>query len=179
MGILSRIIHYVYTRSLPARAARSKGATVRNIEEAKHVGILFDGTEVDDRQTVLRYADKLRKQGKTVALLGYVPVVDKEATFSFGFFTQKEIDWAGRPKGDAIQHWRAQELDAFICLFATNTPFSESIALHTPANLKIGTVPRHPDCFDLMVDMKPSAKPQQIITQYEAVLAKTLPQAVA
>jgi len=179
MGIINRIIQYFYTRSLPARAVRSKGAAVRNIDEAKQVGILFDATEIDDRQTVLRYAEKLRKQGKNVALLGYVPVVDKEATFSFDFFTKKDIDWAGRPKGASIQHWLTHEFDAFICLFTTNTPFAEFIALHTPANLKIGTVPRHPDCFDLMVDIKPSAKPQQLIQQYEAVLAKTVPQAVA
>ena len=70
MGIIDRLRLYFYTKSLPLKAARSKGVRIHNLDEAKYIGILFDGTEIDDRNTVLRYADKLRKAGIAVALLG-------------------------------------------------------------------------------------------------------------
>ncbi|MGH1433089.1 MAG: DUF6913 domain-containing protein [Lewinella sp.] len=179
MGIIDRIKERFYLKSLPAKIARNKGRVPRNIEEAKTIGILFDATDIDYRKKTLAYADKLRKQGKKVSTLGFIATADKEATFSFDFFTLRQIDWAQRPNGDAITHWLNLDLEVLICLFPQSSKFTEYLALHTRAGLKIGPVATNPSCYDLMLDMPAKSTPQQIIQQYEQVLAKTVPQKVA
>ncbi|WP_367391343.1 hypothetical protein [Lewinella sp. LCG006] len=179
MGIIDRIKDRFYQKSLPAKPARNKGQTPRNIEEAKTIGILFDATDIDYRKKILAYADSLRKQGKKVSTLAFISTADKEATFSFDFFTLRQIDWAQRPKGEAISHWLQHDFEVLICLFPQSSRFTEYIALHTHAGLKIGPLASNPTCYDLMLDMPATSTPQQIIKQYEQVLARTVPQKVA
>lgn len=179
MNLIDRIKERFYQKSLPANPARTKGQTPRNLEEAKTIGLLFDATDVDDRKKSLAYADKLRKQGKRVTVLGFIATVDKEATFSFDFFTLRQIDWAQRPQGEAISHWLGQDFEVLVCLFPQTAKFTEYLALHTRAALKIGPVAVNASAYDLMLDMPAKSSPQQIITQYEKVLAHTVPQAVA
>jgi hypothetical protein len=178
MGIIDRIKNRFYQKSLPAKAARNKGQVPRNIEEAKTIGILFDATDIDSRKKTLAYADSLRKQGKKVNSLGFISTVDKEATFSFDFFTLRQIDWAQRPKGEAVTHWMEHDFEVLICLFPQSAKFTEYLVLHTHAGLKIGPIAANASCYDLMLDMPAKSTPQQIIQQYERVLAKTVPQAV-
>ena len=177
MGIIDRLKDRTYKKSLPAKPARSAGTPVRNLDEAKTVAILFDATDVDHRKRTLAYADKLRKRGKQVNALGFISTADKEATFSFNFFTLRDIDWAKRPKGEQVQQWLKKEYDVLICLFPTTNRFTEFLALHNRAGLKIGPVAKNTACYDLMLDM-PKASPDKIIQQYESVLAKTVPQTV-
>lgn len=172
MRIIERIKERTYQRSLPVHAARSQGAIPRTLADAKRIGIHFDATQIDHRQQVIRYAEQLRKQGKSVELLGFIPQVDKEATFSFNFYTSKQIDWAKRPKGEAVAQFLGQSFDAFICLFARTSLSTEFIAVHSPARLKIGPVAQHRDCYDLMLDMGANSTPTQIIKLYEAIFAK-------
>ncbi|MEZ4987754.1 MAG: hypothetical protein R2795_22450 [Saprospiraceae bacterium] len=178
MGVIDRIRAYFYHKSLPTKSVRHSAKPVANMEQAKSISFLFDATDVDHRNMVLRYADTLKKKGKNIHLLGFIPVVDKEATFPFTFFTQKEIDWAMRPKGESVQQFTQQGVDVLVNLFPVSTPTLEAICLQTPANLKIGPVSIHPDACDLMVEMPAKAHPAQILQQIEKVLEKTMPQLV-
>ena len=176
MGIIDRLKDRFYQKSLPNKPARGSGKPVRNLDEARTIALLFDATDVDDRKKILAYADKLRKQGKQISVLGFISTVDKEATFSFNFFTLRDIDWAQRPKGEHVEKWLKREYDVMICLFPRTNRFTEFLALHTRAGLKIGPLAENTASYDLMLDMPASADPQKIIQQYEAVLAKTVPQ---
>ncbi|MEL7220834.1 MAG: hypothetical protein AAGJ93_05910 [Bacteroidota bacterium] len=174
MEFIERIKSRFYQKSLPAHPARSQGKVPRTLDDAKSIGILFNATDIDRRKQVLRYADQLKKSGKTVDLLGFIEQVDKEATFSFNFYTDKQVDWARRPKGEDVSKFLTKSFDVFICLFPKTSPSSEFLALHCPARLKIGPVPSRTDCYDLMLDMPASATPKQIIQQYDAIFAKSL-----
>lgn len=175
MGLIDRIKANVYRKALPAKAARHLGRPPRNLEEAKSIAILFPAGDIDDRKVVLRYADQLRKQGKSVVLLGFLPIADAEATFPFAHYTSKQIDWANRPKGEGINKFLGSSYDALVCLFAKTSLDTELIALKTPAALKIGPVPEHPDTYDLMLDVPASTRPGAFIKQYERLLALTKP----
>lgn len=173
MEFIERIKSHFYHRSLPAHPARSQGRVPRTLDDAKSIGILFNATDIDQRKQVLRYADQLKKSGKTVDLLGFIEQADKEATFSFDFYTGKQIDWSRRPKGESITKFLAKSFDVFICLFAKSSLSSEFLALHCPARFKIGPVPSRTDCYDLMLDMPSTATPKQIIQQYDAIFDKS------
>lgn len=178
MGIIDRLKDRYYYKSLPAKPGRATAAAVPNLEEARTIAILFDATDIDKRKRTLAYADKLRKQGKKVNVLGFISTADKEATFSFNFFTLREIDWAQRPKGDHVEQWLQREYDVMVCLFPKTSRVTEYLALHVRAGLKIGPVAENTACYDLMLDIPASTGPQKIIQQYETVLAKTIPQPV-
>jgi len=176
MGIIDRIKDRLYLKSLPTKPGRATAKAVRNIDEARTLGLLFDATDVDQRKRILAYAEKLRKQGKQVNVLGFISTADKEATFSFNFFTLREVDWAQRPKGEQVQQWLKREYDVLVCLFPRTSRFTEYLALHARAGLKIGPVADNTACYDVMLDMPASAQPEKIIQQYENLLAKTVPQ---
>lgn len=178
MGIIDRLKDRFYYKSLPAKPGRATAAAVSNLEEARTVGILFNATDIDDRKRTLAYADKLRKQGKKINVLGFISTADKEATFSFNFFTLRDIDWAQRPKGEQVEQWLKREYDVMVCLFPQTSRVTEFLALHARAGLKIGPVAKNTACYDLMLDMPSSTGPQKIIQQYEALLAKTVAQPV-
>ncbi|MEM1215491.1 MAG: hypothetical protein AAGJ82_07395 [Bacteroidota bacterium] len=173
MSLWDRIKANFYQRALPEKAARHLGRPPRNLDEARSIAILFPAGEIDDRKVVLKYAERLRKQNKSVTLLGYLPVADAEATFPFTHFTDKEIDWAQRPKGEGVAKFWGSSYDALVCLFAQSNLPTEMIVLKTPAALKIGPVPQQADTYDLMLDVSPSTRPQVIIDHYEKILALT------
>ena len=144
-----------------------------NTERAKRIGILFDASEIDNRKAIIQYAEGLRKKGKKVNLLGYIPTVDQEATFDFDFYTKKNTDWAGRVKAEATKKFLDRSFDLFICLSPFTTQSSEYISLQTKASMRIGPVSENKFCYDLMIDCSKETTPMLFIKQYESVLELT------
>lgn len=54
-------------RGLPAHQVKRNSVFLEN---AKSVGILFDATLLEEREVVLQFAEKLKRQNKQVKLLG-------------------------------------------------------------------------------------------------------------
>ena len=89
MSIIERIKNWVYKNSLQKLAIAKRTVKDMNIDSAQSIGILFDASEVDNRKSIMQYAERLRKKGKKVYLLGFISTVDKEATLRFLFFYKK------------------------------------------------------------------------------------------
>ena len=68
-----------------------------DMDSAKSIGILFDGTLLTDRESVQRFARQLKQQGKEVKMLAIIDGDQKNGDFVFTHFTKKEVDWIGRP----------------------------------------------------------------------------------
>ncbi len=178
MGVLNNIRNWAYQRSLRDRVMpRTVGHQV-NLENAKSIGILFHADDLDQRKTIVRYADRLKKSGKKVRMLGYLSLADKQANFPFTFFTKKNVDWAGRPKGDAVETFMQQGFDLLLIIHPKANRLFEYIALSTPAKLKVGPVPEHPEAHDLMIDVAGNTKLTAFIEQFEGILKITNVEAV-
>jgi len=61
--------HYFLKKTLKRHQVRHQSF---DIKSAVMIGVLFDGTELDDREVVLAYAKNLKKEGKKVKLLAYL-----------------------------------------------------------------------------------------------------------
>lgn len=141
-----------------------------NMAKAKTVGILFDAADLENRKFVLKYAEQLKKEGKKVHLLAYIPDVDQDANFDFDFFTNKDIDWAGRVKEEASKNFLATQYDMFICLKTQTDPQFEYISLQTKAAMRIGPMTYTPLVYDFMIDCSTDTKLSVFIKQYERIL---------
>ena len=46
-----------------------------SFDEAQLIGILFEATEIANRNLVLDYAERLKKMGKKVKLMAFLPIL--------------------------------------------------------------------------------------------------------
>lgn len=175
MGLLENLRRYVRRRSLKRLLAKQGRPTKKavGLEDAQTVAILFNATEVDQRTTVLKFAQQLKNLGKRVKLLGYFEVDMTDANFSFDFFSNRNLDWALRPKGEAVEHFLSQSYDLFFNLRSQSDALSEYLACLVRAGLKIGPVPENKSCYDLMIDATPGTSLGQFIQQIESLLKIT------
>ena len=176
MNTIEHIKNWLYNNSLKKLAISKRTASNMNLIRAKRIGILFDATDIDKRKAVIRYAENLRKKGKKISLLGFLPIADESAVFDFNFYTSKDIDWAQRVKANKIKIFLQHSYDLFICMPSKNSKSSEYISLQTRASMRIGPVAKHSSCYDLMIDCPVGTTPLQFIKQYESILELTMVQ---
>jgi hypothetical protein len=144
-----------------------------SLDGAHVIGVFFDATELAVRETVLKYANKLKKEGKQVKMLGYFRNDVGEADFPFPFFTKKQVDWAYRPKGEEIDRFLSRHYDLFFCLQPNPSIIADYVAALVNASLRIGPVTGNIQDYDLMIDEKPDAPLEQFIRHAEGILKKT------
>ena len=176
MKLLDNIRLYVHFRSLRQlldASRRQRGPRPVSLESAKSVGIYFDGTDVDARKTAESFAQELKKQGKQVRILAYLDLDVADSDFPFPSFTRKQVDWAFRPKSEALQHFLEQSFDLFFCLNTQSDLLSDYVASLCRAALKVGPVSKNTSAYDIMIDAKPGLGSSQLIQQMLGLLQKT------
>lgn len=177
MGVVHDIRVRAHQKSLRQKLRQRVAPAGRqsvNLKNAKQLGLLFDADHPDTRKTVLAYAEKLRKQGKQVRVLGYLKELQEGESLGFKSFTKKDLDWAYRPKGTDVQEFMAKETDLLLHLsLQPSMPMAYICALAS-AKLRVG--PSSSDytyAYDLMIDAPESAGLSVFIEQMEALLGKT------
>ena len=174
MSFLNDIKRGIQQRTLKKQLSKKERKTGEmNMAKAKLIGLVFDATNLSERNTVLAYADQLKKAGKKVKLLAHFEQAPQEDSFSFKYYTKKDINWKGTPTGQSIKDFLEQAFDLFIHLNLTTNLHSESIAGLSDASLKIGPVTENVHCYDLMIDPAKNQNLSDFIKQVEALLQKT------
>ena len=156
-------------RSRPQAAVRRRV----NLDSAATVGILFDATELDDRNTVLEFSKELEKRSKKVRLLGFFNNKVEGEPFAFPFYNQKNLDWTHRPKGEEVKNFLDQQFDLLLVLKPQADIHMEYIAALAYAHLKVGPCTENTYCFDLMIDTHPERPLSHFIRQAEQLLKQT------
>lgn len=169
-NIRLRLHHYFLQKELKGRKRKTHSV---NWEDAGSIGILFNATELKDRQTVLQYKEKLKNEGKQVKLLGYFHTEQSDPNFTFRHFNRKQIDWALRPSSLQIGEFLNMEFDLLLNLEPRTRLYSEYLAALSKARLKVGPVSDNTECYDLMIDTSDHMNIDSFIKQIEALLKKT------
>ncbi len=143
-----------------------------SLEQAQSVGILFNATDLEKRHIAMEYADQLRDRGKRVKRLGFFDSKLEDPNFTFRYFNQKNLDWAGRPTGEAVKDFTEQSLDWLLILDMVSIPAFEYIAALSDATLRVGPVADNTACYDIMIDTR-AYDLRSFIKEMEFVLAKT------
>lgn len=144
-----------------------------NFEAAKSFGLLFNATELEQRDIVLKYAEALREQQKSVRLLGFFDSKLEDSNFVFKYFNRKKIDWALRPKGPEVDEFIEKPFDILMNIDSETSIFSEYIAALSNAHLRVGPITPNTYCYDLMIDTSGSKDLRAFIQQAEFLLRKT------
>lgn len=120
--------------------------------KAKTIGLLFDGTELSDRETIVKYAQQLKKQGKNTKLLAFIDGDQQNGDFVFPHFTYKNLDWALRPNTQAATDFQKQSFDILINLSPKNSLPLEYISAFSKAKFRVGPLTDKTFCYELMID---------------------------
>jgi hypothetical protein len=176
MGIIQRLRARAFQNRLQKGLKQRKapsGKSKVNLDNARHIGILFDATSVDERNQISKYKEQLRKQGKQLSLLGFIQDQVELDSLSFPAYNKKNLDWAGCPKGEKVDEFMKQGFDLLMNINLAPSPHENYISALSNAKLRVGPSTEATDCYDLMIGVKQSDGLQQFIKQMEKLLGKT------
>ncbi|RMG80120.1 MAG: hypothetical protein D6714_15240, partial [Bacteroidetes bacterium] len=143
-----------------------------DFENAETIGLLFDATQLSERETILRFAEKLKKQGKKVTLLGFVDDKVGHDGFPFSYFDKSQLDWALRPKSEAVRRFIETPFDILLNLCPAALPGLDYIAALSHAKFRVGPATEKIFCYELMVETAPSNNLQSFIDQVVSFITK-------
>jgi hypothetical protein len=143
-----------------------------DFENAKNIGILFNATELADRQIVLDFSKELKNQGKKVKLMGFLNDKDKNANHVFDHFNKSDLDWALRPKQEGIETFIKQRFDILINLSTTSHPSLDYIAAFSHAKFRVGPFTEKIFCYELMIEVDEQKDLKSFLNQVSFFLKK-------
>lgn len=158
-------------RQLKAKADPDRPAV--SFQSAVRIGLLFDATDLDERETTLAYAKSLKQRGKKVKMLGFFDNKLDNPNFTFPHFNQKDIDWAERPGGKAVEEFLQQKMDIFIHLATKTTSYTEYIAALANAPMRVGPCTDQTFCYEVMIDLAGPQTLEAFIKEAEKILKIT------
>ena len=157
MSILTDIKHWFGHWELKrSNIERKRKHQVFNLDDAKRITILFDGTLPADIKKVKAFVSSLSKGKDMVTVLGYVNEKDKSfehmSSLHFDFFSNQELNWYGKPQGMIIQNFLKEEYDILIDLTLKKFYPLSYMAVASPAKFKVGRSPNDIPVFDLSIE---------------------------
>ena len=146
--------------------------TPGDYDSAQKIGLLFDATELPQRQIVLDYAESLRQQNKKVKLLGFYREKNSETNFTFKHFTLKDLNFWRQPKGALVSQFMEEPFDVLINLSLEAEPALEYISALSSAQLRVGPYTERTYCYDLMIATENRKDLSRFIEQVTFLLKK-------
>ena len=125
-----------------------------NFTDARTVGILFDATDLAQRESVLKFAKALEKQDKKVKLLGFVRTKEDSSNLSFPNFNLKDLNLALLPEKSAVvQDFTSRDFDILLNPAPVEVIPLEYISALSKAKYRVGPVTEKTVCYELMIDV--------------------------
>lgn len=164
MQILHQTLIPYRTKSTLKEAAGNRKSM--NYREARRVGILFSMNGMNDYEAVRSFEAKLKKDGKEVTVLCYLPKGVENFDFHYDIFTNKDFNLWGNIKADNVQQFLLRPLDLLICLDADPNFYLEYLLAATKAPFRIGAhSPKREALFELMIGQSESGQINELIQQ--------------
>jgi len=160
MSIYGNIKRFIASRTLKRELQvlkKERTPNKFNFDSIKRVGILFDATNSEDYEIVKRYVVYLREHHKKVKAIGYFTTKEIPAlTYSkleYDFFSNKDVNWFGKPASVIIDNFINEEYDLLIDLNVSDHFALKYISALSKANFKVGKFDdKDIEIFDMMID---------------------------
>lgn len=170
MSILTDIKHWYGVWILKrSNIERKRKHQVFNLEDAKRITILFDGTLPEDIKLVKKFVSKLSGGKELVSVLGYVNEKDRSfehmSSLHFDFFSNLELNWYGKPEGMVINNFLAEEYDILIDLSLNKFYPLTFLAVASPSKFKVGRCREDINVFDLTIDNSKKSDLESLINE--------------
>ena len=130
-------LHYYYLDKA-LKINQSTNHYSMDYESTKSIGILFDASQLEYREVVTQFIDRLRRSGKSVKALGYINEKQKQEFFAFHHFSNKELDFALRPKEAEILAFQNENFDILFNLYFGSVYPLQYISALSKATFRVG-----------------------------------------
>lgn len=128
-----------------------------NLLEAQTVGILFDSSNAEDYDLVIKYVNYLKEMKKKVKAIGFFSSSYQppktHSKLEYDFFTKKDLNFFMKPVDPFINNFIEEQPDILIDLNLYNRLPLRFIAARSKAKFKIGVYDMdNKDLYDLMIE---------------------------
>lgn len=137
-----------------------------NYREARKVGILFSMSNLEDFENIRSFEARLKKDGKEVIVLCYLPKDVENFGFHYDFFTYKDFNFWGNVQADNVQQFLKHSFDLLICLDREPNFYLEYLLAATKARFRVGAHSRQREgLFELMIRQPEGSEEIQYLIQ--------------
>ncbi|MCB0706585.1 MAG: hypothetical protein KDC34_14825 [Saprospiraceae bacterium] len=143
-----------------------------HFDSAKTIGLIFEGTDMEQRDKVLAYAARLKKEGKRVRLLAFMDNKVDNSGFVFKNFNRDDLDFSLCPKVEEVKSFIAEPLDVLINLSLKQVPALNFIVASAKARFRVGPYDEAASYYELMIDLPKNRKLEDYIKQVDVYLNK-------
>lgn len=174
MGLLQQLKKKLFERKLRSalQTNRTDHKSVR-FEQAKYIGLIFEGTNLDQREQVERFAARLKKSGKKVRMLAFMDNKVDNTGFIFKNFNRDDLDFSLCPtKSEDVKVFLDTPLDILINLSQQSIDPLNYIMARAKARFRVGPYNETASWYELMIDLPANRKLADYIKQVEVYLNK-------
>lgn len=155
--MLGKLKSYFFEREKNKLLPDESGRKVEfHFHRKNNYALLLDAADPEHRKIVTEFAEKLRKDGNSVKVLGFIDGKNDQISLSFDVFHTGDLNrMSGVPKSPLVESFMANTYDVLInfSIYQNHKPL-EFISAITKAKFRIG--PWYPGIvvnpFDLSID---------------------------
>ncbi|MBK9257198.1 MAG: hypothetical protein IPM42_17110 [Saprospiraceae bacterium] len=115
-----------------------KSSAKNQINKGLKIGILFNGTEEENRKTVHRFKKSLSEGMRTITSLAFIDNKLPLDNIDYAAYNLKNINWYGMPSGEKIDSFAENKFDILFILSEKMYPHFEYIIALTHSELLVG-----------------------------------------
>ncbi len=147
--------NYFYENSIAQALNGSKTQRqLTNLADAKSIGIVYNSTNPDNDIIITKFAEELRKQNKTVEIIGYVNDAKIDHKADIMVFNKSNVTWAQVPNDERIKNFSSRPFDLLFAAFTEENKTLEYVARTSKAKWRVGVFnERKTDYYELMIMM--------------------------
>ncbi len=106
--------------------------------QAASFGILYSAEDLKKHESIKKLIKYLKKDGKKVEVLSYLPEDVQNFEFRFNFFTEKDVNWRGKFKNQDILRFTEQPFDYLFYVDFESLPVMRYILALSKAKCRVG-----------------------------------------
>jgi hypothetical protein len=159
MKLMDNIRAYVGQRIMNNHLANLvRVPAVCNINDAKHIGIIYNATESVSFEIIRNLVKDLSHDARKVTVLGYVDskkLIDNYLyRKGFDFFSKNELNWYAKPTSSLVDQFIKEPFDLLINLSLEDYYPIQYITALSPAAFKAGKYSPEDNILDFMIDIE-------------------------
>lgn len=147
--------NYFYQKNI---AEKLNGAATKrvltNLADANSVGIVYNSTNPDNDIIITKFAEELRKQNKTVDIIGFVNDTKIDHKADIKVFNKKNLTWTQTPNDERVENFTSRNFDLLFAAFVEESKPLEYISRTSKAKWRVGVFDeRKTDSYELMINL--------------------------
>ncbi|MFL2564023.1 MAG: DUF6913 domain-containing protein [Flavobacteriales bacterium] len=140
-----------------------------NLKKSNSIAVLFDTTDVNDIKIIKDFVYSFSSGKQKVSVMGYVnkstTSFDHFSSLYFDYFSNKNLNWFGKPYGHLITNFLDYEYDILIDLNQKNHYLLNYLLKASTAKFKIGASKKDITIFDLEINSDEISNLSVLITK--------------